>query len=221
MAGGQHEATRELHPRSQAPPRSRVLISGAIVLVVAALAAAVLVALLGSGGGTREVTGGASLPAELDPAATPTASASPAVELFVHVLGAVARPGLYRLPPQARVVDAVAASGGFTAAADQGGVNLARPVADGEQVYVPAVGEVPPPAADTAGAGGADSGAPINLNTASAEQLETLPHIGPALAQRILDWRAANGPFASVDDLREVAGIGEKTFADLAPHVTV
>jgi competence protein ComEA len=102
-------------------------------------------------------------------------------------------------------VDAIAAAGGMTDAADQGGVNLARPLTDGEQFAVPAIGETVASAPGTAADGRVD------LNTADAATLETLPRIGPAMAQRIIDWREANGPISSVDDLLAVSGIGTKT----------
>jgi competence protein ComEA len=135
--------------------------------------------------------------------------------IFVHVLGAVERPGLYELADGSRAVDAVAAAGGFTDVADQSGINLARFVTDGEQLRVPAVGEAPPAQSGTT------AGGLVNLNTADAATLETLPRVGPALAGRIIDWREANGGFGSVEDLRHVTGIGDKTFADLKDLVTV
>ena len=120
--------------------------------------------------------------------------------------------------PGPRVVDAVAAAGGFTAEADPAGVNLARPVVDGEQLAVLAVGQAPPqprvPAAG--GATGPAADGIVNLNTADLAALDTLPRIGPALAQRIIDWREANGPFTSVDQLLEVAGIGDAVSRGLA-----
>ncbi|WP_255579842.1 helix-hairpin-helix domain-containing protein [Cryobacterium sp. PAMC25264] len=158
------------------------------------------------------------------------AAAAPAI--FVHVLGAVAHPGLFEVHDGARVVDAVAAAGGLLATADQAGVNLARLVSDGEQLYVPAQGEVvagaPPVAAggggSSSGAGGTGSGAAavkVNLNTATLAELDTLPRIGPTMAQRILDYRDAQGRFGTIDDLRNVTGIGEKTFAALQDLITV
>jgi len=130
-------------------------------------------------------------------------------ELYVHVLGQVTHPGLYVLDLDARVVDALAAAGGTLADADLRAVNLARPLSDGEQLVVPAVGESPgattaPPGDDR-----------IDLNTADQAALETLPRIGPALAQRIIEWREENGRFQSVDDLLAVPGIGEKLLAGL------
>jgi competence protein ComEA len=168
----------------------------------------------------------------------------------VHVAGAVAHAGVVRVPAGARVDDAVAAAGGATADADLSRVNLARPVVDGERLYVPTVGETEVPAelpvdggsgagagaavgaagggggggADAGGAGaGADagSGAVVDLNTADATTLETLPGIGPALAQRILAWREEHGGFRSVEDLLEVSGIGDARFAELQDRVRV
>ncbi len=124
--------------------------------------------------------------------------------VYVHVLGQVAHPGLYVLDDGARVAEALAAAGGTLPDADLGAVNLARPLVDGEQILVPAIGAAPAGAAPgSAGAGAGAAGAPgglIDLNTADAAALETLPRIGPALAQRIIDWRTANGRFTSVDD---------------------
>ncbi len=131
-------------------------------------------------------------------------------ELYVHVLGAVATPGLYVLDPGARLVDALAAAGGTTDAADLAAVNLARVLEDGEQITVPTVGAGP----DASGV--ASSGDDrIDLNSADQAALETLPRIGPALAARIIAWREENGRFRSVDDLLAVPGIGEKLLAGI------
>ena len=148
-----------------------------------------------------------------------TASAS-ADDVYVHVAGAVAAPGLYRLFDGARVVDAIAAAGGFADGADRAAVNLARTVGDGEQLVVPVIGAVPP--TGTGGAGPAPAGdGRINLNTADVAALDTLPRIGPALAQRIIDWRDDNGSFTSVEDLLAVPGIGDKMLESLRDLVTV
>ncbi len=139
-------------------------------------------------------------------------------QLVVHVAGLVHTPGVVRLAPGARVLDAVEAAGGPHDGVDLTGLNLARLVTDGEQVLV---GVTPPAgAATTPGSGDAES-ALVNLNTATAEQLEALPGIGPALAGRILAWRDDHGRFASVDELQEVSGIGPATLAELADLVTV
>jgi competence protein ComEA len=151
------------------------------------------------------------------PSPTPTVAAV----LFVHVLGAVAHPGLYTLPAGSRVVDAVGAAGGMTHDADQSGVNLARLLSDGEQLVVPHVGEVVAPAAGATGRAASVPGGKVNLNTATEDELETLPRVGPAMAAKILDWRTQNGRFTSVDDLMNISGIGQKTFDSLKDLVTV
>ncbi len=153
----------------------------------------------------------------------------PATEVVVHVAGRVLHPGVVRLPLGARVVDAVAAAGGVTAGADPARINLARALADGEQVLVLAEGEPAPSASPSADLPAALGGptrpggglAMINLNSATLADLDTLPGVGPVLAQRILDWRKSNGRFTSVDELREITGVGEKRLADLRGRVTV
>jgi competence protein ComEA len=134
--------------------------------------------------------------------------------IFVHILGAVTRPGLYQLREGDRVVDAVAAAGGFTDGADDAQVNLARFLSDGEQITVPLIGATP------AGPAGTSNGK-VNINTADATALETLPRVGPAMAARIIAWRDANGRFTTVDDLRSVSGIGDRTFDALKDLITV
>ncbi|QDC26627.1 helix-hairpin-helix domain-containing protein [Georgenia yuyongxinii] len=179
------------------------------------------------------------------PEPAPTPGPTPAradTSVVVHVAGAVVRPGVVELPNGARVADAVAAAGGATDAAEPSAVNLARVLLDGEQVYLPTVGEaVPgaqagpgapagpsPPAGQGPGAAGppgdgdpGTAGGPVNLNTATAGVLDTLPGVGPAIAERIIQWRDLNGPFTSVDDLDAVAGIGPATMDRLRPLVTV
>ena len=148
-------------------------------------------------------------------------SPSPSALMLVHVAGAVRRPGLVELPAAARVADALDAAGGPTRNAELASVNLARPLVDGEQLVVLARGQHAPLAAPAPGGPGAASNAPIDLNTATLEQLDTLPGVGPVLAQRILDWRTEHGRFSSKEELREVSGIGEATYADLEPLVRV
>jgi competence protein ComEA len=164
----------------------------------------------------------------------------------VHVVGQVRRPGVFTMPMGSRVADVVAKAGAAKGA-DLAAINLARPLVDGEQIRVPKPGEVSAAGAGTgdggevgtgpAGSGGTGTGAgsagpsgpgagggpvgQVNLNTATAAQLEELPGVGPVLAQRIIDWRTEHGRFASVDELGEVSGIGEKIFAALQPKVTV
>ncbi|MGH2970570.1 MAG: ComEA family DNA-binding protein [Gaiellaceae bacterium] len=132
-----------------------------------------------------------------------------AQQLVVDVAGAVRRPGLYHLGTGTRIADAIAAAGGATARADVTLVNLAAPLADGEQVLVPVRG-----GATTAGSV-PSSTAPLDLNTASAEQLDALPGVGPATAQKIIDYRQAHGPFRSIDELEAVPGIGPSKLAQL------
>ena len=130
----------------------------------------------------------------------------PEREVVVHVAGAVARPGLYRLPEGSRIDDAIALAGGPRPKAALDAVNLAAPVVDGQQVVVPRRGEAPAVAAAGPGLGGPVS--KVSLNSATLEQLDTLPGVGPVTAQQILDYREANGAFRSVDELDAVPGIG-------------
>ena len=205
----------------RASPRVRVGVGAAVVLFVLAVAVAALMSFDAGGGGDQariEASGDGRADASAGPSSTVGAPS-----VLVHVLGAVAKPGLVELGAGARVVDAVAAAGGFTADADPAGVNLARPLVDGEQLAVPVLGQVPPAAA---GGGASSPGASpadglVHLNSAGLAELDTLLRIGPALAQRILDWRDANGPFTSVDQLLDVAGIGDAVFAGLAPLVAL
>lgn len=138
----------------------------------------------------------------------------------MDVSGKVRSPGILRMPAGSRVADALKAAGGVRPGADTDGLNRARLLIDGEQVVVGA--PVPAPAAPAtpgagagAGATGAGPTAPIGLNTATAEQLDELPGVGPVLAQHIIDYRTEHGGFRSVDELREVNGIGDKRYADL------
>ena len=154
--------------------------------------------------------------------ASTSTSAGP-VELVVHVAGAVQRPGVHRLAPGARVIDAVDAAGGLAPTADGAQVNLAAPVADGERVYVPAVGEAPPPSVGPTGgtSGGPTEGALVDLNRADETALDALPGVGPATAAAIVEHRERIGGFTSVDQLLEVRGIGEAKLEQLRPLVTV
>jgi competence protein ComEA len=140
--------------------------------------------------------------------------------VVVHVAGAVHRPGVYRLSVGKRVQDAVTRAGGATRRADLGGLNLAAKLEDGRQVLVPArapgVRPGQPPVADAAA-----RDQPVNLNTATLEQLDTLDGVGPVTAQKILDFRQEHGGFGSVEDLGEVPGIGDKRLAALREKVTV
>lgn len=139
----------------------------------------------------------------------------------VHVAGAVRRPGVYRLKPGSRVDDALRLAGGPTRRADLSAVNLAAKVEDGRQILVPVRAPRGSPAATPGTAPPGAPAQPISLNTATLEQLDQLPGVGPVTAQRILEWRSQNGRFGAVDQLQEVSGIGEARFATLRDLVTV
>lgn len=164
---------------------------------------------------------GGTAPVGASPAPA-AASSTTATELVVHVAGAVASPGVFELPPGSRVADAVAAAGGATAGADPNALNLAAPLADGDRVAVPVMGEAPvvADAGVSHGAGDRTAG-PVNVNTATAADLEGLPGVGPATAQAIVAHRESNGPFASIDDLEAVRGIGPAKLEALRSSVTV
>ena len=154
----------------------------------------------------------------------PATASAPAGEVVVAVGGKVKRPGLKRLPAGARVADALEAAGGAQRGVDPSVLNLARKVVDGELITV---GVAPPPGAAAPGAaqgvapGAAPPGGPLNLNTATLADLDGLPGVGPVLAQRILEARAAQGGFRAVGDLRKVSGIGSSRFEQLKDLVTV
>lgn len=163
-----------------------------------------------------------------DGAAEVRISRPPAPASVVHVAGAVRRPGVYRLPAGARVQDAVRRAGGARRGADVNAINLAAKVVDGQQVVVPSRGAGPGPAiapaadggvAAGSAAAGAATGPPISLNSATADQLDTLDGIGPATAAKIIAWRTQHGGFRSVADLGQVPGIGPKKLAAIKDRV--
>ena len=233
-------------------PRVRAAVGGVLLLTLLGLATAVVGAMVtpggttttvpgngdGDGGGYDDGYGGASGDSSTSEDAALSdgddSAANRPSAVIVHVLGAVRTPGIVELRPGDRVVDAIAATGGTTDDADLAGVNLARILADGEQLWVPRVGEaVVPPARDSAagggvvgpgsgGAGGTGGAAgTVNINTADAAALETLPGVGPALASSIIAWRDENGAFRAVDELLAVSGIGEKTLDGFRQQVTL
>lgn len=155
-------------------------------------------------------------PRVIAPTAAQSRSSAPAV--VVAVAGGVRRPGLFTLPVGSRVADAIAAAGGVRPGVSIGLLNLARRLVDGEQVIVGAPAGAQPNAPANPASG---PGAPLNLNTATLDQLDGLPGVGPVLAQRILDYRTQHGAFRSVEQLREVGGIGDAKFADLRGLVVV
>ena len=141
---------------------------------------------------------------------------SSSFSVMVHVVGEVNAPGMYELQADSRVIDAVMAAGGLTSNAAECAVNLARTVNDGEQLTIPALSQGCVPSR-----GGSVAGTPLALNAATAEQFDSLPGIGPTLADRIIQYRDAQGGFASVDQLNDVSGIGDKLFAGLKDLVTL
>jgi competence protein ComEA len=174
-------------------------------LLLAAVGSLALILLAGRfvlGAGTTTVA-----PLPPPPAETAGVTGLPAARVVVDVVGAVRRPGMYRLEQGSRIADAVARAGGATGKADLAQVNLAAPLTDGEQVVVPKRG-APGAVGAGAGAGGGASTGPVHLSTATLDQLDSLPGIGPVTAQKILDYRAKHGAFSSVDELDAVPGIG-------------
>ena len=185
--------------------------------------------------------GGAGLASSAGPAssggATSGGDTAGSGQIVVDVDGAVAHPGLYKLPPGSRVQAALAAAGGLSPQADAHRINRAAKLHDGQKLYVLSQGESAPPLAASNGQGcegqsctsadGADAGSDaegqglVNINTANATQLTQLPGVGPAIAQKIIDYRTANGPFTSVDDLTKVPGIGAAKLAQIKSHARV
>lgn len=233
--------TAEGRPRAGAPAWARWRLSwraaGAGALALALLAGAVVLrATAATPGPPVELprpsppAAAAAIPGAGAPSGGSVPSAGPGgapARLVVHVAGAVRHPGVVRLEPGARMVDAIEAAGGARGGADLTALNLARPVVDGEQVLVLREGEAPPPSSAGGGAtgtaggtAGSGDGAAVDLNTADAAALDALPGIGPVLAQRIVDQRASH-PFASVDELVEVPGIGPALLERLRPLVRV
>ena len=185
--------------------------------------------------------GGAGLASSAGPAssggATSGGDTASSGQIVVDVDGAVAHPGLYKLPPDSRVQAALAAAGGLSPQADAHRINRAAKLHDGQKLYVLSQGESTPPLAASSGQGcegqsctSADGGVAgsdpegqglVNINTANATQLTQLPGVGPAIAQKIIDYRTANGPFTSVDDLTKVPGIGAAKLAQIKSHARV
>ena len=196
----------------------------ALAIVIAALGARYLVL-------PRTASGGAP-PALVLAAASPSAAvdASPSAlaEVMVYVCGAVRRPGVVRLPAGARVADALELAGGPTARAELSAVNLAAKVGDGQQIVVPerapegaAPGAPAPAVGPTAAPAATPGGALVNINTASLSELESLSGVGPSTAQKIIDYRTANGGFTSVEQLMDVPGIGDAKFAAMKDSITI
>lgn len=201
-----------------------IAISRSTAIAGASLLLAVLVLV----GHRLAQTGTAKAP-EVAAPLEPVRSERPRDLVVVHVAGAVRRPGLYRLRAGTRVADAVARAGGATRGANLGGLNLAAPLVDGTQILVPRAVETTPSGADggsTSTTDGTAAGLPatlsmkVSLSSATAGELDALPGVGPVTAQKIVDYRAAHGPFASADDLDEVPGIGPTRIEQLRDLVT-
>ena len=198
---------------------------------VAGAGLAVLAALALTAGAVMLLTRGDDAAPVRIVAPDPTAVPEPAApDIRVQVSGAVMAPGVYSMSDGDRVMDAIAAAGGVNPGADLSAINLARRVQDEAHYHVPFAGETPPPPSagafgnsSAAGQKWEDDGASplIDLNTASEQELQSLPGIGPVMAGRIAAHREANGPFAAVDDVEEVPGIGPKTMESIRPLVTV
>lgn len=206
------------------PPRTLLAVA-AVACAVIAFAAWRWLPLVDSGGAemqtfaeTTSTTAPASTPATASASAEPTC-------VVVHVVGAVRRPGVFRLPAGSRAEDAVSAAGGALGSAQLAALNLARVVGDGEQIVVPKRGETAVSANSAASAAGVSSGSTaggkVNLNTASETELDALPGVGPATAKRIVEDRAANGPFRAPEDLMRVPGIGPKKYDAMKDMLSV
>ena len=180
-----------------------------------------IVGVLVAAGFLAGVRYGAPEPVELPLAGVeappPVATTQPSL-LRVHLAGAVQQPGLYEVSASFRVGDLIDAAGGLRTEADGAAVNLAERLRDGQQIYVPVVGERPAPAV---GLGGPQAAGPIDVNTATAAQLQELPGIGPSLAAAIIAFRTDHGPFATLDALEQVPGIGPSKLSQLRTHATV
>ncbi|HVF18630.1 MAG TPA: ComEA family DNA-binding protein [Mycobacteriales bacterium] len=202
-----------------APPARSLVVDptrrGATALVALAVAAAGLTVAVVWRGRAQPMTVAV-------PTVVSSAVAEPPEDVVVDVQGGVRRPGLVRLAAGSRVADAIAAAGGLKPGATTIGLNLARRLADGEQVLVLPPGTTPPAVADAGtSAPGSTPGGKLDLNLATLEQLDALPGVGPVTAQRIIAWRTEHGRFATVDQLREIDGIGDKRFDTLRDLVVV
>ncbi len=198
------------------PPATRVTLAVACVLLVVWAAMRWAPAVGASDGGQAVPV----MPA-VESSSAVSASPSRPASVTVHVVGAVRRPGVYVLATGARACDAVDAAGGMLRCAEQASVNLARVVDDGEQIVVPRKGEAPPAGSrGTAASVGKPGGGKVDVNRAGIAELDALPGVGPSTAQKIVDDRAANGPFRSVEDLLRVPGIGPAKLDGLKDLVT-
>jgi competence protein ComEA len=188
--------------------------------VIVAIVALAAVGLIGGYGVAMRAKPKAS---KISLSSSPAPSGARGRQVYVHVGGAVRNPGLYQLPDGSRVFDAVQAAGGATEHADLDALNLASKVKDGDKVLVPSRAEpgADPPPGGSPGGAGVSAGGLVNLNSATIEQLDSLPGIGPSTAQKIIAYRTEHGGFRTIDELMEVPGIGPAKFAELKDQVTV
>ena len=218
-SGGTSDGS-EADGSSSRPSPSVAIVVGVLAVVSIAVAGWLFLRSDGSWTSSTLLTPGVSVSSTGAPGPAPSGGL-----LVVDVVGDVRHPGLVRVAAGSRVADALAAAGGLRSHGALGGVNLARRLVDGEQVVIGAPASAAAGGAPTgpAGSGGSagSAGTPLDLNTADLATLDTLPGVGPVTAQRILDFRTEHGRFASVDQLREVTGIGTRTFARLSPLVRV
>jgi competence protein ComEA len=176
-----------------------------------------------SAGGERLVLAPVSAEPSVAPTGAAAAASPPTTDLVVYVCGAVKVPGVVHVSAGARVGDALRLAGGPVARADLAAVNLAAKVSDGQQIVVPARGQAGARGVATAaGSSGATATvAPVNINTATADELDALDGVGPSTAKKIIDYRTANGPFKTIDDIKNVPGIGDAKFAAMKTSITV
>lgn len=208
--------------------RSKAHLGGARLPVLVGVTALAVIVLLVAGKALVDAASADAFSVERSPAQQEQeeedvgGEPAPAKSVVVHVGGAVADPGVRELAEGSRVQDAVEAAGGFAEDAAPDALNLARVLVDGEQVVVPTLEEAEAAGgAGTSVAPGTVPGGKVNINAASAAELDALPGVGPATAEKIVADREANGPFASPEDLKRVSGIGDKKFAELADLVCV
>ncbi len=191
--------------------RVRIVVGTATVAGLSIVVIAILSSTINSSGDQVQVP----LDLRASPTLTTAEDTNTLGAVLIHVIGEVQRPGIYELESGSRVIDAVMAAGGFSSHASECGINLAREVKDGEQIVISSqlIGCDPNE--------GSATGSLVSLNQATAEQFDSLPGIGPTLADRIIQWRDSNNGFSSVDQLNEVSGIGDKLFAGIKDLVSL
>lgn len=213
-------AKRRLRAVADSARRSPVAVG--VVLLALAVAALLVVRMIGSGSNVvvidSDSTGDDSIEASGIAGAVDGEEES---TIFVHVTGSVATPGLYELPEGARVAEAVQAAGGFAENAATEALNLARVLFDGEQVSVPSLESLAPPQPGSSGGSPQATNGLVNINTADVTELDAITGVGPSTAEKIVADREENGPFATIEDLKRVSGIGDKKFEAMRDEICV